>query len=140
MLTIYLDGQVVRDLVNTGVDVTILTEIRVLNFPYWKLILDLPISEVGGQQDSKLLAHLVHWKDLDGSKGAIYPTVSTVPRKLWGRDIQADMSAVLTTDDRVSLMILSLTRQVCQIMILHMSHTPNFQGYCPSEIYHGQAS
>ena len=79
MLTAYLDGQAVRGLVDTGADATILTEREALCFPHWKFR-----PGVGGQQDSKLITHPVHWRDLDGKKGAILPIISTVPRNLWG--------------------------------------------------------
>lgn len=60
MLTIYLDGQAARGLVDMTVDITIFTEMEVIHFPHWKFRLGLPISGVGGPQDSKLTNHLVH--------------------------------------------------------------------------------
>lgn len=99
MLTIYLDGQVVKGFFDMCANTTILTKTEVLHFPHWKFNL-LPISGVGGQQDSKMTSYLVHWNDLNGNWGAIHPIISTVPKNMWDRDILEDRGDLLTTDDR----------------------------------------
>ena len=72
MLTVYLEEQFVRDLVDVSVAITILTEMEVLSFFHWIFRPGPHISGVGGQQDSKLTT----WKDLDGNKRAILPLLS----------------------------------------------------------------
>lgn len=85
MLTIYLDGQAVRRMVDMGLGVTILTEIETLLFPHWKFRPDPPFRGVGGQTNSKLATCPVHWKELDSIKGVICPIVSLVLRNLGQR-------------------------------------------------------
>lgn len=80
LMTVFLDGQAVKRLVDTGVDATVLTKTVVLHFQHWKPKAGpLLISGVEGQLDSKITTHPGHWKDLDGNQGPTYPTISTVP-------------------------------------------------------------
>lgn len=94
MLTIYIDGQPIRVLVDTGADITILTERRCSTFPIGNVDVAPLIGGVRGQ-DSQLTTCLVHWKDLNDNKGAIHPIFSMVlPRNFWDRDILEDMGTV----------------------------------------------
>lgn len=81
MMTIFLDGQPVNGLVDTGADATILTETQVLCFPHWEFNWS-PDEWSRDQQDSKITTCPAHWKDLDVNQGAIYPIISTVSRNL----------------------------------------------------------
>lgn len=84
-MTVFLDGQSVKRLVDTGVDATVLTKTVALHFQHWKPKAGpLLISGIGGQLDSKITTHPGHWKDLDGNQGLTYSIISTVPKKSVG--------------------------------------------------------
>lgn len=134
MMIIFLDGQSVKGLVDMGADATILTEAEALCFPQWKFKPGLSISGHGNQQDSKIITHPVHWKDLCGNREAIHPIISTVPRNLWGRDILEDLGAVLTTNDRSFFDDAVVHEKKWAFLAKNQSNTPNSKGHCPSNV------
>lgn len=64
MMTIYLDRQPIKGLMDKEENVTILTETEAL-FPHWKFRTGSSINRVGRKQDSHATISLVHWKDLE---------------------------------------------------------------------------
>lgn len=90
-----------KELVDMGVNATILTKNEALGFSHWQFKPELPISVFGGQQNSKLTTYPVHWKYLDRNMGVFPPIIVNILCNLWERDILEDMGVVLTTDDYV---------------------------------------
>lgn len=66
-MTIYLDRQPIKGLMDKEENVTILIVTKALLFPYLKFQTGSIISGVGRQQDSHATILLVHWKDLSTS-------------------------------------------------------------------------
>lgn len=100
MMTVYLDGKLVKGLIDMDVNITILTETEALPFLYWKFLPGPYISGVGGQQNSENTAQSDYWKDLDSNQVSFSPIVPKASCNLWGRAILEDMSVALTTDHR----------------------------------------
>lgn len=90
-----------KKLVDMGVDATIHTKNEALGFSHWKFKPDPPISVFGGQQNTKMTTHPVHWMYLDRNMGVFPPIIANILCNLWGRDILKDMGVVLTTYDYV---------------------------------------
>lgn len=90
MMIVHLNGLAVKGLVDTGVDVTVITETEALGFPHWKFRPAPSNSREEGQKNTCTTVCPLHWKDIDGNQGSLFPVMAHVPHNLWWQDILMD--------------------------------------------------
>lgn len=106
LMTLWLAGKELSDLVDTGADVTI---IRKEEWPItWSLDATLtPLKGIGQSQNHERSSKILNWKDQDSYQGIIQPCViARLPIIFLGRDLSQLGIIMCSTNDVITTQML----------------------------------
>lgn len=87
MMASFLDSKLIKGLVDTGVDTTIISLNDAKTCPHWRFKDSPTITGLGCDSTSKTTILPIHWKDLDSNQGRFYHIVSDALCTLWGQKL-----------------------------------------------------